>query len=341
MKLSIFDKHQEFNPAFEAFCKQNCLQQVLHYYGVEDSYKYMDTSLNMFLYKLEGTENDYDAELRDSLLHEEYLEKLSRYEYEDVNPRDIWLKNKEILTKEKIPIIVSLDLYEMEYSKTFQIYHNNHSVILCGYEQENPILIDCYQWKFKGEVLLEQYLKARNSECPFDDSPFSGMPINNSWFVAESENWAGNIEELLKKTIEHTLSGYYENTGTDKEKFYGIEAFHKLKELFFMMREGQSDERILFLKYVRKLGLNIYAQLILLRYYIKQSSEKLNLSEAKVLLDELSYGITMWNSFSVLIVKGLYNTSDALYDKIEKRFSDSIEVEESRYQNLKNFNKIL
>jgi len=341
MKLPILEECQKFNPVFEGFCKQNCLQQVLKHYGVKNSFQYMDTALNLVLYKLDDVEDDYDVDMCDLLVHEPYRKNLKRYQYENVNPMDIWLKNKDIIL-EGMPIIVDMDLYEMEYSKTHNIYHNKHSVILCGCEDENPVIKDCYQWKFEGMVPLEQFLKARNSECPFDDSPYSGMPVKNSWIYVGREGWEGDMECLLKMTISKTLTEYYgHEDNCNGERFYGIYALHKLAEFFSIKKDMEAEVRSDFLQHIRKLALHISAQLNLYRYYIAKASEQLNLLDTKEIIEELSYDAIAWNSFSVLCVKGVYNKMDTFYAKIEKRLLDLIETEEKRYEHLIKLERVL
>ena len=80
MRLEFFDEQQEFVSDFEAFCTQNCIQQLLNYYKVDNHYKYMDTSLDIMLYRLYKDVEDYDIVFRETFLIDDYENKIKRHE---------------------------------------------------------------------------------------------------------------------------------------------------------------------------------------------------------------------------------------------------------------------
>lgn len=341
MILPIYNTEPVFNPVLEGLCTQNCVQQILNYYGIKDAFKYMDTALNAKLFKLVNQENECDLEIKDCLVQKEYQKNLIKFKDKDADSSLVYEENRKTL-ESGLPVIVDLDLYEMEYSKTYQIYHNKHSAILCGYEKENPLLIDSYQWQFKGEVLLEQYLKARNSICPFDNSPFSGTPIVNSWCVVKQDGWNGELDELLHNTLQETLTDYYETSYRQEDSIaMGVNAFKVLTDLMISWKERDSETRIRNLKHIRRLALYMKSQLMLFRFYIAEASERLKLKESQKVIDELDYSITVWGSFTILIMKALYNDTLSFYEKIVKRFADLVETEEERYKSLKELSKII
>jgi hypothetical protein len=333
MRLEFFDEQQEFVPDFEAFCTQNCIQQLLHYYKVDNHYKYMDTSLDIMLYRLYKDVEDYDIAFRETFLIDDYENKIKKHEPDTQDPYKVWLENKKKI-EEGIPIIVSVDMYDLEYSATKGIYHSNHSVILTGFEEDESkvSLVDIYQWKFKGDVSMEQYLKARSSLCPNDESPFSGFPILNRWYEVEATDWKGNEEELLKRTLDLTLLNYYENPQNDNiNHFYGTAALHKTYDILKNSREMNEEFRTELLKKIRKVVLRLYAKLNLLRYYIAQSIKVLENNEMSELVEALNADLRQWKKYLYVIVKGIYNTDLELYDKITEKFYEMVLMEDARY----------
>ena len=341
MKLPIFKERQVFNPAFEAFCLQNCIQHVLRHYGVKDSIKYVDTSLYFRLVKGEDEDYSYHFELHKNQLHHQYASKVISECYDNADPMEIWLKNKQILDQ-GTPVVVDMDLYDIAYSGTCGIYHNNHSVILAGYENENPCVIDWYHWKYKGEVELEQYLKARASECPLDMSPFSGRPVRNNWLYLLRDEWKGDWEELMKLTIDQTIHQYYDDTDNmNQSDFHGIYVIRHLRDLLLQTRDRDEQFRSSLMQNIRRASLSIYSQLALLQFYLRNGSRKLSVPQLSNLIEQLAKDIPVWKEFTVFIMKAIHECDEPLYDEVIKQIEELIKIEETRYNLFVELNNVL
>lgn len=285
------------------------------------------------LYRLHKDVEDYGITFRKTFLLDDYENKVIRYEPNTQDSYSIWLENKEKI-EEGIPVIVNVDMYDLEYSKIKGIYHSNHSIILTGFEEDESkvSLVDIYQWKFKGDVSMDQFLKARSSLCQYDESPYSGLPILNRWYEVETTDWKGNERVLLKRTLDLTLLNYYENPKTDNiNYFYGTAALHKTYNILKYSRKLNEEFRTGLLKKMQKVILRLYAKLNLLRYYIVQSIKVLDSNEMYELVEALNADLIQWKKYLYVIVKGIYNTDLELYDKITEKLCEMVLMEDARY----------
>ena len=229
MVLPIYNSELEYNPILEELCTLNCIQQMLTYYGVKRPFKYIDTSLIIQLNKDSSESVGFSQAIHNNSIHEKYEKNLIRFYDENADPMQVYEENKKMVEANQ-PVIVDLDLYEMEYHKIYQLYHSRHSVILCGFENNNPIIKDEYSWNYSGSVPLEQYLKARSSLNPVGVGTFGGSPIGNGWLYIKEDGWDGDYGELLNLTLNTSLREYYENPVPMSDS--QINGLNVIKELY-------------------------------------------------------------------------------------------------------------
>lgn len=335
MILPIVDYVKEFNEAFDGLCTLKCTQEIMNYYGIPDAFQYIDIALNAEFSWSTQEKNTFELAVKNCLLLNKYQSKIERFSSDNGDTQKIYEVNKKTVDS-GIPVIVDLDLYEMEYSKTYQIYHNKHSVILGGYCENNPVVIDMYQWKYKGEVPFEQYIKGRSSSCPRDNSPFSGIPIQNGYYIVEKDGWKGDIAQLLYENLSNTLKNYYETPAAPVgEVTPGIQGLRMLSDLMVMWKQCEFEDRVEKLKPIRQLGMYLKTQLSVFKYYITKASEKLGLKETQKLNEELTDTMTKWDSFTRLLIKAFCNSSLEYYERVIARFNEMIDIEEARYDAIK------
>lgn len=341
MILSIYETEGKFDKIYENLCTQNCIRQILEHYGVKDYFKFFNTTFDIKFMKGTDGDNEIEFEVNESIMLDGYEKKLTRFKSKDADSLLIFQENKKTL-EAGLPVVVDVNLYEMEYSETYQIYNNKHSVILSGVVNDNPVVIDNYVWKFKGEVPLEQYLKARSSECPLDDSPFSGVPILNSYCIVPPDGWKGDPAELLHATLHETLFRYYEETFPEKDQIY--KGVNGLKLIIDLLESGKTlppDKRLKNIIGVRRLVLFMKTSLSFHQQYVMKLSEMLNIKETKEYIDELSVSINLLDKFTYVIIKAMYREDIEIYNRILNYYIELMDAEEARYQVLKDLCKIL
>jgi len=343
MKLEIFDMDQEYHEDFESFCSQNCIKHVLNYYGVERMFMYLDTSLNLKLIESVESKLGYSAKFKNNLVVPDYKNKIKLYTPEDKSAREIWENNKRKLN-EGIPVIVGVDIFHLDYSMYHNVFHSDHRVILCGYSDDEKYakIVDWYEWVYKGNVELEQFLNARSSLCPPDDSPYSGSPIMNVWMEVEPSNWFGNIEELLKITVDTTIKDYYETSSNlNDTEYYGIEALRKIFAHMVEYKEMDKDSKLETVNNVLIVIMFLYKRLRMFRYYIMESSNYVNIDLILKLLQMLNEDIEIWIKVIHTIVKSSFDLSGISYNKILNHINRLISIEDKRYKSLIQLNKVL
>lgn len=341
MVLPIYESDVEFNPLLEDLCTLSCIQEMLTYYGIKKPLKYIDSSLNIKLVKDSGESIGYKQVLTNSKLHEEYEKNIIRFYDENSDALQVYEENRKMI-ESNVPVIVDLDLYEMEYQKTYQLYHGKHSVILCGFEENDPIIMDRYSWTYNGKVPLEQFLKARSSLNPLGLGPFGGKPIANAWLYVKEDGWNGKYEELLSLMLNKSIDLYYEKLEPESDgEIKGMNVHKETYKAMVEWKEISPKERTRNIKIIRKFALYMKAKLTLFQAYIKDANEELKIKELESLINSLTPDIEEWTDFCVVILKTMYNTKLDYYDKILARMAALIEREEARYSILKDAIKIL
>lgn len=343
MKLAIFKEEQKYHSDLESYCDQNCILQVLNHYGIRNPLLYFDTAPNIHLFKESMGPQEYNVEFNSNYMIGAYNNKIHKYVPDHKNNQEIWEENRARL-REGVPIIAGIDMFCLPYSSNYNTYHSNHKCILCGYSEDDryATLIDCYEWSYKGDVLLTEFLKARSSSCPRDESPYSGFPIDNIWLEVEDSNWSMDIRENLRMTIDKTVTQYYENELTNYDSdYYGVAALLKIKQLFQEKKDSNDIEKKELITNIRITFLCLYTHQKLFRYYMNEASTYVNLGIVSDVLESLNEGIELWRKATIMMLKGTVSVTENSYLKIINRISELIEFEEKRYHLLVQLNTIL
>lgn len=343
MKLAIYKDQQVYDSDFESFCDQNCIVQVLSHYEVKQPILYLDASLNLALHKDETKPIGFDVLFHNNWMRKEYQHKVQKYKSIEKNELELWEENKRRL-REGIVLITGIDSYHLDYSTNYQLYHSNHKCITCGYTEDGKkaTVIDCYEWKFKGDVALEQFFNARASNCPKDDSPYSGYPIQNEWNEVDDFGWSIDSVKALKQTVDATLTDFYERSAIKSEEdYYGISAMKKIYQLFLENKVLNTGEQIQFITNVRIVFLFLYTRLKLFRAYVKEAANSVNLTMLHTLLDSLEWDIQAWRKTVTVMLKGTVSINEKRYLRIADKIRELIELEEKRYRILTDISSIL
>jgi len=333
LRLAIYNEEQEYHSDLESFCDMNCLLQILRYYGVRKPLLYFDTAPNIKLSKDELKPLGYDVKFNVNWFLEPYLSKIHKYFPTDKTREEVWLENKAIL-KEGYPIATGIDIFHLDYSSNYHTFHSNHKCILCGYTEDdkNAIIIDHYDWKFKGNAPLEQFLLARGSVCPRDESPYSGVPIKNEWIILDESNWSIHVKETFKNTIDRTCRFFYESELTNySTEYYGMSALQKIYELYLEHADADFKEKAQLISNCRVIFLFLYTQLKLFRYYMEEASEYIKLDSVSSLIQSLNNDIEQWRKTVVVMLKGTVSVTDHNYRKIANKMKELIDLEQKRH----------
>lgn len=340
MRIDILDKEQEYIKDYEAFCAYNCIKHVLDYYGVKNPFIYLNTAINVSIREDENQESSVLLNL--NFILPSYNKQQMEFIPKEKTASEVWKDNKKELDKGNV-VITCVDIYELSYSEYYQKYHSNHCVILCGYteDEKNVKIVDWYKWTFKGDVAIEEFLKARSSECKVDDSIYSGNPINNVWIMLKKEGWDGKPAELLKETIEVYKSNYYEMPVNSEDKeYHGIEAVRRMLELLLEYKmDDVKKKKVLDIVY--KLSMILFKSLRFFRYYLEESSKQINVDGLTMLIEELNADVESWGKLLNTTVKGRISLNHKIYSRILQQANFIISREEKRYELLKKVYELL
>lgn len=333
MKLAIFNTEQQYHDDLESFCDKNCILQVLDYYGVRNPLLYIETALNIHLFEDKTKPIGYNINFDETYLIGTYNNKLIKHTPIDKTELQTWQENK-LKLKEGIPVITGIDIFHLNYSSNYKLYHSNHKCILGGYSNDEKFasVIDYYEWKYRGDILIEDFLRARSSVCPADDSPYSGYPIENEWLEIEDSNWSIDIRNTVKGTIDKVVKNYYENGLTNyKTDFHGIAAMQKIYELFDENKDLNPTDKSELIANIRVIFLFLYTRKKLFRYYISEASNLINIGLLPDLLNSLNEDIELWRKTTIIMLKASVSVSEKSYNKIAGRMKELIDLEEKRY----------
>jgi len=110
---------------------------------------------------------------------------------------EVFSLNKEQLEKGINPIVI-VDTYYLPYRIEYHKSHGAHAVILTGYSDNYVEIIDWYAATFfKGNISIQDFIMARNSNCNDFSNPFACVPITNTWYYVD----VSKIDEEIKNKI--------------------------------------------------------------------------------------------------------------------------------------------
>ena len=342
MLLDIFGVDHTYDDDYESFCNQNCIRQLLEYYGIKNAPFFINSSLSLTL--LQDEQNSFHSNLlfdKKLVLHN-YEEKIKIIISQNKHPMEVWKENKAKLD-EGIPLIVGVDPFYLDYAPSFHTVHSDHRIILCGYidTEGYATVIDSYQWAFKGNVGIDSFLEARSSLCPKDHGPYSGSPINNIWLEVDKHGWDATFEELLFETVSRSLEYYYPSDSFHQTNHYaGINALKKILEMMLQHQETKTREDSEFLQELRVAFLFIYARLRLFKSYIQASALIVKLGILSRIREHILEEIRIWELLLRVMIKAIYR-GEVPYAKLMNYFNTIITSTEERYELLTQLNSTL
>lgn len=343
MLLDIFNHEQFYDNDYESFCGHNCVRQILEYYGVKQASFFINSALGLTLVQDEQAKFGYKLLFDKTLVLGDYDKKLHRFAPRNKSAVEVWEENKAKI-KEGMPIVAGADIFYFHYTPYFNKFHSDHRVILCGYsDAENcATIIDHYQWKFKGNIGINDFLEARSSLCPRDEGPYSGSPIDNFWLEVDRDGWNATSEELFFETISRSFERYYNVKANSKENHYeGVEALRKLLELIIEYKETGKEDSTEFLREAHMAVLFVYTRLKLFKYYMQISSLSMKIDILPQIKDDVVEEIKVWEMLIRFVLKCMYTKDDSLYIKIISNFNKIISMQEKRYTALEKLIKLL
>ncbi len=328
----LIQSERIFLKEYDNFCIHNNVKQVLDYYGIENSWAFIDTviGVNMSITDNDINKLDIKYNIDTASVLDPFLSKVkaiipNAYQDEFAD----WDTIKEKVEK-GIPVITMVDVFYLKYLPYYLQANAIHSVILCGYSDElqEVCVVDWYEpYFYKGTLKYEDFMKARASENPKGMLVNSDFPILNKWIEIEKDGWEADFKTLLRITIDKMQKEYYSKTSVSQSSCDGIGVLYKLKEIINDMGQSSEAER-------KKLSARLHGMLFLMpKYrmffagYIERALGSVTEENCDYEIEVIGKGVSLWNKLLKLIVKFSLLSTDALLDKIKVQFDEILENE--------------
>lgn len=315
---------------YETFCYQNCIRQILEYYGISNA----DLCINACLSIVYKEFEDGNFRIRFDSSAYGVLPSLQSNVIRANDIRDnkiIRLENLEYI-KQDYPLILTVDSYYLNYLPFYKKSHGRHTIILAGEEKEHPYIIDWQApWFFKGLISYEELFNARNSINQDDGGIFSGKNIQNNWAYIKKDGWNINSNSLIEEFFDETKKQLYKDSNDGM--YYGIYALEQLKKRFENVFFLELDKRKLELK---KLYNSLYwpsKKRKFFQYYIELIIKK-NISryDCISLYEHVSKVNNEWDKLLVYILKSSFTGKDDNIKSIIKKIAELIDEEKKLYE---------
>lgn len=311
---------------YESYCYQNCQRIVLeHEYGRE-ALLMINTALSVeCVDKREIMITEKDG-MRSLLPSVDMFVKRFYYDTNE-NMRMVFEDNIKFIYQNQKPIIVGADTYYLPHSTNYKKKHAKHTMILCGYDLEGATvyIIDWYKsWCYRGEMSIEQFLKARNSQNVDDGTFYSGTPIGNNWaYIEKIEQY--DIDELFYETVSLSKDNYF------NEDSNGIMSIlESLKEYISSLDDEKSYDRLFFEIYTLVNRKKIFLE------YIQVYSNLKNY-DYKEFVETLKKIIASWDVFVVLLLKQSKRYSEKTRKRLVKKMTELIDEEKNMIEIFEEF----
>lgn len=200
---------QKYVDAFDSFCFQNSVLNVLKNYKIQNAIDYLNLGLSLTVVINRKCHFQYTT-WKDSLLPE-FSKKLELHFEKNESIDNVTNKNME-LVKNGYPLILSCDTFYLPYTPYFYRSHGNHTLIMYGVNDEgNQVKIsDCFHtWNYNDYIDIDIINRARQSKNEFDEGMFSGEPIELGWAKLERYGWKEERKSLILWNLNIYLSNYY------------------------------------------------------------------------------------------------------------------------------------
>jgi len=336
MVLDFYNQPKKYYEGFESFCYQNCLKLILDAAKISYAPLYTNASLSMIIDIKDKTDEIVFGQNENArTLLPPYSDQVKRYYYDsDADPKEIFTQNIRTINLSGNPIVVGVDVFYLPYTPYYHKNHAIHTQLLCGFEaaQECVYITDWYEpWFFNGTIPKSEFLRARNSDSPYDGSIYSGTPILNNWAEIQTEGLNASPEELLKLNLELTLKQYFSSDAS-----MGLEALKTLRVCL--------SSNVRSLAAFKKLHDDLYIAIKrhrLLKQYLEifhEYSSHIDVSSEIVLLNA---DIEVWDTILMLALKASMIDSALTRNKLVSNLNIIIEKETNLHELFKQLCKSL
>ena len=225
-----------YDSAYEAFCYQNCIKQVLEAKGISGANYAINHSMTCEAVLREKDIIDFH--------YSEYAYDVLSTFKDKIHRQDDLRESKEVLEdnlreiNNGNAIIVSADIYFLPYLTFYKKKHGRHNVILAGNKDKDTVYVIDWMapWYYKGEISKKELFLARNSNNEFDGGIFSGIEIKNNWTLIEDWEWEIDKVILSKELFRLSYDEYY--TGfVDGNKIVGIKVLYYIQDYFINLKK--------------------------------------------------------------------------------------------------------
>lgn len=320
MIIDIYDKDQVYYPEYKSCCVQNCIRQVLEYYGIAHSHLLINIDFNVC-----NLPKDYFIVYDNRILLGTYDDILSCYDDTNADALQIWERNKASMYN-LTPVIVGVDTYYLPYDINFNKIHSAHMIIICGYDElsQEVMIIDVGERaQYKGQISLTDYLLARNSINPKGEGFYSGFPISNTYIDVSSINSGSiNYKELILSTFDNILE-YIINLEDKNPKC------NNLMQLLLSASKLSFDDNIMNDDILDKLYADIYyiarnRRLFVL--YLKHMKE-IYLFDVNIVMRKVIEIVEKWKIAYNLLIKVKLSHNEKTYRRFVECFSNALNLE--------------
>lgn len=223
--MNAFESYElQYFDEMKYFCLKNCFYQNMSYLGIEHPLLHIKLGL-LFKILYNSEKNTFNSYKHNLLMP---LFDMGSVVYGCGDNFD----NQFALNLRLLPVIVLVDVYYLPYRQEYRKYHASHSIFLTEYKasEKSVRIVDWYSpYFYKGVVMLEDFIKARNSDNPKDINPFSGFSIKNYWYKIVAENINLNLPEIINNNVnDMKMVTIDENNGI----YSGVTAFEKIAIYF-------------------------------------------------------------------------------------------------------------
>lgn len=219
----------KYDPVFKYLCVQNCIYHVLNTLGCNSSKQLMRCPINFCAQKIYDPDSVYKILFKKPNTNECVLPFVDIKIFSSEDEKKIWDENKTMI-KNGMPFIAMVDVYYLHYRKEYHVLHGSHAVIVVDYFENNDSvkIVDWYEpYFFIGLIKRKDFMKARSSENPKCDNPYSGIAIMNEWIYIVPKKYENSAKDCLLENLSLSLNISEDNT----EKMYGISSIESIIRL--------------------------------------------------------------------------------------------------------------
>lgn len=342
MVLDIIDHEQVFYGEFEYFCYKVCYYNILRYYGVRNPELYLNYTMKWILKVDNNSTWGFSFSFGDSNdgLKRIFDNSIIEIDNEFEDEAKIWEINKNWLEL-GMPVVVGVDVYYLPYTPYYERKHAIHSLIVCGYKENEVEVIDWYpDWFYKGKIDLEDLDYARKSKND-EEGILSGVPIQYESIVIKKDIYSDDHIGLIKKTINDLKNEFYCKGNNDLFNFYGYSALCEFGKILENNEGMKDDERKLFLKYVFESVYFVPSRKRMFLWFMNSVSNIYPSFQSGQLIEKIKKSIDEWKKFISILTKCMISGKMTDYEKILIKFKEILDDEKDLYYEIYKFDGCL